>query len=428
MKPSCAVTKLIDATGRRPDCSYRSARTGQPARELPERRLAAPEVAHRVAELAVPLGPLRREVADLVATVADVPRLGDQLHLADDRVLLHELEERRQPVDVVELAGQRRREVEAEAVDVHLGHPVAQRVHDQLQRVGVADVEAVPGAGVVHVVARVVLDEPVVRRVVEALEAQRRAEVVALGGVVVDDVEDHLDAGRVQRPDHRLELLHLLAELTGRGVLGLRGEEAEGVVAPVVAQALVEQGAVLDELVHRHQLDRGHPEPGQVVDHRRVRETGVRPALVLRYVGMQLGEPLDVGLVDQRLGVRRVGPAVALPVEERVDDDAEHHVRPGVVVVAASRGRRSRSRTATGPSRCRRRSPWRRGRAAACSGCSAGPSAGRRCRAPGSRSAGPAAPTAGSSARRTRRPRSSSPGSRCARRRTDTARPARPPR
>jgi hypothetical protein len=35
--------------------------------------------------------------------------------------------------------------------------------------------------------------------------------VVALGGVVVDDVEDHLDAGVVQRAHHPLELLHLVA-------------------------------------------------------------------------------------------------------------------------------------------------------------------------------------------------------------------------
>ena len=83
--------------------------------------LAAPEVADGVAVLAVPLGPLRREVAHLVAAGADVPRLGDQLDLADDRVLLHEVEEGRQPVDVVELAGKGRGEVEAEPVDVHLG-------------------------------------------------------------------------------------------------------------------------------------------------------------------------------------------------------------------------------------------------------------------------------------------------------------------
>ena len=216
MKPSWAVTKLMLANGRRPGVLVEVRRPGEPRGELAQRRLAAPEVADGVAVGAVPLGPLRREVADLVAARADVPRLGDQLHLADDRVLLHELEERRQPVDVVELAGQRRGEVEAEAVDVHLGDPVAQRVHDQLQRVGVPHVEGVPGAGVVHVVLRLVLDQPVVRRVVDALEAQRRAEVVALGGVVVDHVEDHLDAGGVHRLDHRLELLHLLAGVCRR--------------------------------------------------------------------------------------------------------------------------------------------------------------------------------------------------------------------
>ena len=68
---------------------------GEPVGELGERLIgAAPEVAHAVAVLAVPLGPERREVADLVAAFADVPRLGDQLDLADDRILLDEVEER----------------------------------------------------------------------------------------------------------------------------------------------------------------------------------------------------------------------------------------------------------------------------------------------------------------------------------------------
>ena len=109
-------------------------------------------------------------------------------------------------------AGQRRGEVEAEAVDVHLQHPVAQRVHDQLQHVRAAHQQAVAGARGVEVVAAVwALGQPVVVGVVDAAERQRRAEVVAFGGVVVDDVEDHLEAGVVQRPHHRLELGHLLA-------------------------------------------------------------------------------------------------------------------------------------------------------------------------------------------------------------------------
>ena len=91
---------------------------GQALREFAGVRVAAPEVADRVAVYAVPLRPQDREVADLVAALADVPRLGDQLHLREHRVLVDDVEERGQPVDVVQLAGQRGGEVEAEAVDV----------------------------------------------------------------------------------------------------------------------------------------------------------------------------------------------------------------------------------------------------------------------------------------------------------------------
>ena len=69
-----------------------------------------------------------------------------------------------------------------------------------------AGVDRVPGAGVVDVVALLVGHQPVVGGVVDALEAQRRAELVALGGVVVDDVEDDLEAGLVEPAHHRLEL------------------------------------------------------------------------------------------------------------------------------------------------------------------------------------------------------------------------------
>ena len=46
---------------------------------------------------------------------------------------MNDVEEGAEPVDVVELAGQRAGQIEAEPVDVHLEHPVAQAVHDELQ-------------------------------------------------------------------------------------------------------------------------------------------------------------------------------------------------------------------------------------------------------------------------------------------------------
>jgi hypothetical protein len=70
----------------------------QPGREFGQRGVpAAPEVADPVSVLAVPFGPQRREVTDLVAALAHVPRFGDQLDLGHDRILLDQVEERRQP-------------------------------------------------------------------------------------------------------------------------------------------------------------------------------------------------------------------------------------------------------------------------------------------------------------------------------------------
>src|SRR5690606_31636253 len=89
-------------------------------------RVATPEATDRVAVLPVPLGPAHREVPDLVAAFAEIPGLGDQLHLRDDGVLRDDVEEGTESVHLVELAGERAREVEPEPVDVHLEDPVPQ--------------------------------------------------------------------------------------------------------------------------------------------------------------------------------------------------------------------------------------------------------------------------------------------------------------
>ena len=52
--------------------------------------------------------------------------------------------------------------------------------------------------------------------------------------------------------------------------------------------------AVVDESMDRQQFDRSHAQRLDVLDHLRVSETGIGPALLLGYVGMQLGEAFDV--------------------------------------------------------------------------------------------------------------------------------------
>ncbi len=58
--------------------------------------------------------------------------------------------------------------------------------------------------------------------------------MISFAGVVVDNVEDDLDAGCVQGLDHLLELDNLLSLVAAGAVPGHGREEAEGVVAPVI--------------------------------------------------------------------------------------------------------------------------------------------------------------------------------------------------
>src|ERR1700728_2030080 len=57
--------------------------------------VAAPETAHGIAEAVVPFGEARRMIAELIAAGADVPRLGNQLALRQDRMLAERVEKSR---------------------------------------------------------------------------------------------------------------------------------------------------------------------------------------------------------------------------------------------------------------------------------------------------------------------------------------------
>ena len=46
---------------------------------------------------------------------------------------MDDVEKRSETIDFVQFARECRRKIKAEAVDVHLQHPIAQAVHDQLQ-------------------------------------------------------------------------------------------------------------------------------------------------------------------------------------------------------------------------------------------------------------------------------------------------------
>ena len=279
-----------------------------------------PEVTGRVAEAVVPLRPGPRELPRAPAVGPEVPRLGDVQHPREHGVLAQRDEEGvvRLVAEVV-TAAERDGQVVAEAVDVDLVDPVAQRVEHHLEDDRVGEVERVAAAGDVDVVPLLV--EPVPRAAAETAPREGRPADALLGGVVVDDVEQDLDAGGVEQLDHALELAQHLVRVGVARVGRVRGEEAQRVVAPVVGQAEVDEVRLVGEGVHRQQLDGRHAEGAQVLDGHRVAQAGVGAAQVLGDPWQPSRHLAHVHLVDHPCvaGVGR-GSVVA-PVEGRVEHD-----------------------------------------------------------------------------------------------------------
>jgi hypothetical protein len=267
--------------------------------------VAAHEPADVVAEAAVPLRPASpRERAELVEAPG-IPGLGDELRVTElvrklsqrhyGRVLHH---------GAVGRSRQHRSEVEPEAVDVVRVDPVAEAVEHQLRADRVVDVERVAAPGEVEQLARIVRRDHVVGVVRQPAQADRRPVQPGLARVVEDDVEDHLEAGTVER-------LHEVAELADRAVPVVRSEVSDRVVAPVVAVGRV-------ELEHRQELDSRDAEVDQIRDFllQARKGRGPRDARVGRG-----GEAADVELVDDRLVQRPGERPVALPVVGAEVDD-----------------------------------------------------------------------------------------------------------
>ena len=188
-----------------------------------------------------------REAADLVEP-GRVPRFGDQLRVGEDAVLGDLLDDRRIEQHVpLRVAAEDGGEVESQPVDVHVRDPVLEAAEDDVADDGVVAVDRVAAAGEVQIPALFV--KQVEELVVEAAVAVGSAAVVPLAGVIEDDVEDHLDAGLVERSDHVAEFFPLAAASSVRGVGGLRGGERDAVVAPEVLQGLASERVREDAIV-----------------------------------------------------------------------------------------------------------------------------------------------------------------------------------
>ena len=237
----------------------------QPVGEAPERALrAAQEIPRVVAEPSVPLLPtVAHKVAHLVKA-GSIPGLGDELGARQQGVRLDVPDHRRTGHHVARgVTREDRGEIEAEAVHMHLGDPVAEAVQNEAADDGMVGIEGVAGAAVVGVAGAVGVED-VVGVVLQAAEAERRSALVALGGVVEDNVEDDFQGRPVQRLNHVPELVERPERVLARAIGRVRREERDRRVAPIID--LARRGILRIELKDGQQLDGGDAEFLEVGD------------------------------------------------------------------------------------------------------------------------------------------------------------------
>ena len=216
---------------------------------------------------------------------------------------------------------------------MHLGDPVAQAVLNETADGRLVGVQRVAATGVVGVPGAIRVED-VIEVVGQAAIAGCRAVRAALGRVVVDHVEDHLDAGAMKGLDHVAELVeHGQRRLAG-AVGVMRREERDRLIAPVVHPAAWRVLRI--ELEDRQQLDGRDAQIlqiGNLVD-----EPGVRASLPRRDTRARVpGEAAHVQLVDDRFRERPPQRCVAFPVVTAgIRDHALH--RTCDVVAGAARG------------------------------------------------------------------------------------------
>jgi hypothetical protein len=90
--------------------------------------VALPERTYSIAEAVIPLRPAGRKTPDLVAAGSAVPRLGNELDLAEDGILTACIEKSTALVEPRRLSRQNSSQIEAETVVARLLRPIPQGI------------------------------------------------------------------------------------------------------------------------------------------------------------------------------------------------------------------------------------------------------------------------------------------------------------
>src|SRR3954468_1461854 len=188
--------------------------------------------------------------------------------------------------------------------------------------------ERVSGAREIAVVPFHPGRQMVIGFVVDSPKTEGRPRLVALGSMVVDNVKDNLDASIMHLLYERLEP----AEPLCSEIFGMRCEEPDRVIAPVVAQAALNQMVVMDESMDRQKLDRRDAEVAQIGHDRCRREACEGATHGIADLRMAHREPFGVHFIDDGF-VPRTLIRPPSPGKGRVDNLAFRNERRTVPIV-----------------------------------------------------------------------------------------------
>ncbi len=152
-------------------------------------------------------------------------------------------------------------------------HPIPQAVQNHLPHDGMVTVERIPAAAEIVIVP--VRGQEIINIIVKAFKREKRAVLIALGGMVKYNVQKDLNAVFIEQPDQLLELVALAVILRAGGIAGIGCKKADRIITPIIIQLMpVDHPIVLHlvELKNRHQLDNVHTQlkqVGQLLNHPR---------------------------------------------------------------------------------------------------------------------------------------------------------------
>src|SRR4030095_5675637 len=147
---------------------------------------------------------------------------------------MNDFEESVQLVNAFVIAGQTDGKIEAKSVHVHFQDPITQAVHHQLKRPGMQQVKGVACAREIQIEPRLVRTKGGISEIVDAAETECWTEMISFGSMIINNIENHFDAGGVKTAHHRFELDHLFPHLPAAGVLCMRRKKPDRIVTPVI--------------------------------------------------------------------------------------------------------------------------------------------------------------------------------------------------